>query len=227
MLTEANKAFLINHLEKNVEWRYPLDGLDQYKFNIPPFVYRRGEPISKTYPAIEISFLPRSDVIVKGLADVVKYTTGGLVYGYGELEPIIITAYTQQMSEGSGDTVFHGKLVADAWIRRIERYVHRYWPRMLQGMEAYIYRGLPFMVEDIGVFLAGDEKQGFELTFHIISTNKWDFRQDSYTGAKGDAEDPTAYFFEDATFSGATEQEISGGLGYTINLSISGEMHDR
>ena len=159
MITEEQKGYLVAHLASSVEWRYPLSGAYQFDFNKEPMVYRRGEPINKEYPLIEVSFLPRSDAPVRGLGDVIKDYSGALVYGYGELEPIIITAYTHQICEGS-QSAYHGKIVADEYIRRIERYIRRYWPRMLQTMEAYIYKPMSFLVNDISEFLQGDEKQG-------------------------------------------------------------------
>lgn len=225
MITEDNKGYLVSHMQNNVEWRYPLAGGDQYDFNKTPFVYRRAEPVTKEYPAIEMAFLPRSDAPVRALGDVIKDWSGNLVYGYGELEPIIITVYTHQICQGI-TTAYHGKKVADAWIRRIERYIRRYWPRMLQNMEAYIYKPMSYIVDDIGEFLQGDEKQGFEMTMHIISTNKWDYSSDAYTGVEG-SDDPYTGVFEDATLSGQSIAEYENGQSPSIYISVSGYMEDQ
>lgn len=226
MITEDNKATLVHHLQTSVEWRYPLAGDNQFDFDKEPMVYRRGEPVNKEYPLIEISFLPRSDAPVRSLGDVIKDYSGTLVYGYGELEPIIITAITHQICEGN-TTAFHGKRVADEWIRRIERYIRRYWPRMLQSMEAYIYKPMSFIVDDISEFLLGDEKQGFEMVMHIISTNKWDYSDtDLFTGATG-TEEPKIHIFEDAVLSGISEEEHDAGIPYDVYMSVSGYMYDQ
>ena len=135
MITEEQKGHIVARLSTDVEWRYPLVGAAQFDFDKQPMVYRRGEPVSKEYPLIEMSFLPRSDAPIRGLGDVIKDYSGALVYGYGELEPIIITAYTHQICEGVA-SAYHGKIIADEYIRRIERYIRRYWPKMLQTMEA-------------------------------------------------------------------------------------------
>lgn len=226
MITEDNKGYLVSHMLNNVEWRYPLTtGADQYDFNKTPFVYRRGEPVTKEYPAIQMAFLPRSDAPFRALGDVIKDWSGNLVYGYGELEPIIITVYTHQICQGT-TTAYHGKKVSDAWIRRIERYIRRYWPRMLQDMEAYIYKPMSYIVDDIGEFLQGDEKQGFEMTMHIISTNKWDYGVDDYTGVEGTTE-PTTGIFEDAALSGQSIAEFDNGELPSIYISVSGYMQDQ
>lgn len=226
MLTEENKATMVHALGSSVEWRYPLSGGNQYDFDKSPFVYRRGEPVSKEYPAIEMAFLPRNGAPVRGLGDVILDYSGALVYGYGELEPIIITVYTHQVCEGVNQP-WHGKIVADAYIRRIERYIRRYWPKMLQSMEAYIYKPMSFLVDDIGVFLLGDEKQGFELTMHIVSTNKWDYsNQDEYTGVEGSG-DPFTGVFDDAVLSGLSQTEYENGQPYSTYLSVSGYMQDQ
>lgn len=227
MITEAGKGYLVSHMQNNVEWRYPITtGADQYDFDKTPFVYRRGEPVTKEYPAIEMAFLPRSDAPFRALGDVIKDWSGNLVYGYGELEPIIITVYTHQICQGI-TTAYHGKRVADAWIRRIERYIRRYWPRMLQRMEAYIYKPMSFLVDDIGEFLQGDEKQGFEMTMHIVSTNKWDYSEDFYTGSDYGVADPYTGVFEDAVLSGQSILEYNNGEQPTIYPSVSGYMEDQ
>lgn len=225
MITEEQKAQLVHHLATNVEWRYPLSGGTPFDFDKTPMVYRRGEPINKEYPMIEMNFLPRSDAPVRGLGDVIKDYSGALVYGYGELEPIIIEIYTHQICEGITQA-YHGKLVADAWTRRIERYIRRYWPRMLQDMEAYIYKPLSFIVNDLNEFLQGDEKQGFELIMHIISTNKWDYSTDDYTGVEGSSL-PFTGVFEDAVLSGISETEYQDGAPYDVYMSVSGYMYDQ
>jgi len=227
MLTETQKGALVNHLETSVEWRYPLaEGSTQFDFNKNPFVYRKGEPVNKEYPAVQISFLPRSDAPVRGLGDVIKDYSGALVYGYAELEPVIITVYTHQICEGTTYD-YHGKIVADNYIRRIERYIRRYWPKMLQDMEAYIYKPMPFTIQDISQFLQGDEKQGFELTMHLITTNKWDYTTDLYTGVSDVAGSPYTGAFEDAVLSGQSQAEYENGEPPSVYPSVSGYMHDQ
>jgi hypothetical protein len=225
MITETNKGSMVAHLASSVEWRYPLEGAYQYDFDKTPMVYRRGEPINKEYPLIEMTFLPRSDAPVRGLGDVIKDYSGALVYGYGELEPIIITVYTHQICEGI-QSAYHGKIVADEYIRRIERYIRRYWPKMLQSMEAYIYKPMSFLVNDISEFLQGDEKQGFELTMHIISTNKWDYTTDDYTGVDG-GNLPYTGVFTDASISTQGQDEYDNGENPSNYPSVSGYMYDQ
>ena len=226
MLTEAQKGELVSHLENNVEWRYPLaSGSTQFDFDKSPFVYRRGEPVSKEYPAIEMSFLPRSGAPIRGLGDVIKDYSGALVYGYGELEPIIVTVYTHQICAGSTND-YHGKIVADNYMRRIERYIRRYWPKKLQAMEAYIYKPMSFSTQDISEFLQGDEKQGFEMTMHIISTNKWDYVTDEYTGVDGE-NNPYTGTWEDAVISGQSQIEYENEEIPSIYNSVSGYMYDQ
>lgn len=227
MITEGQKGHIVAKLGSDIEWRYPLAaGPTQYDFDKQPMVYRRGEPISKEYPLIEMSFLPRSDAPIRGLGDVIKDYSGALVYGYGELEPIIITVYTHQICEGNA-SAYHGKIVADEYITRIERYIRRYWPRMLQNMEAYIYKPMSFLITDISEFLQGDEKQGFELTMHIISTNKWDYTEDAYTGVANVDGLPYTGIFTDASLSAQSQEEYELGQEPSNYPSISGYMYDQ
>jgi len=225
LLTEEQKGQLVNHLQTTVEWRYPVaSGANQFAFNPGDnlMVYRRGEPVDKTYPAVEMSFLPRSDIVSDGLGHVAKDFSGNLVYGFGELEPVIVTVYTHQICEGSGSYKTHGKLIADSYIRRIERYIRRYWPKLLNNMEAQIKESIPFNVQDISEFLQGTEKQGFEMTIYLVTTNKWDYGdQDPYYGVAGNTTPETGRF-EDAVLSGAEYD-----TPYNVYMSVSGYMHDK
>lgn len=225
MITEDQKGQIVAHLGSSVEWRYPLTGPNPFDFDKEPMVYRRGEPVSKEYPLIEMSFLPRNDAPVRGLGDVLLDYSGALVYGYAETEPIVITVYTHQICEGI-TSAYHGKIVADEYIRRVERYIRRYWPKILQPMEAYIYKPLSFIVNDISEFLQGDEKQGFELTMHIISTNKWDYTNDNYTGVDG-GNLPYTGVFTDASLSAQSQDEYAIGENPSNYPSISGYMYDQ
>ncbi len=61
MLTETQKMILIDDLEKYVEYRYPLtSGTTQYDYNPNMFVYRDGEPVKSTYPAVKVKFHPKT-----------------------------------------------------------------------------------------------------------------------------------------------------------------------
>jgi len=214
VLTEANKGTVLQDIVSNIEWRYPLtSGTTQYDFAPDStYIYRQGEPVSKSYPAIKISYPGRRPHGQHSLGNVIKDHSGALVYGYPEIEPVIITAYTHLECSGASQS-WHGKLVADAYIRRIEKRVRRYWPRILQDMEAYIHNPTSFIVEDISEFVRGDEMQGYELTVNIITTNKWDYAADTWTGQE--------LLFTDAVLSGA-----ESGLAYDVFISVSGDQFD-
>lgn len=222
MLTEAQKATLVHHLQTNVEWRYPLSGSNQYDFDPGTgiYVYRQFEPVPKKYPNIKIHFLRCGQPEAQGLGQVLKYVSGVIIYGQVELQPMTITVYTHQTTEGTNG-VYHGKLVADAYIRRIDRYIRRYWPKLLEDMEASIYQPMSFSKEDISIFLQGDEKQGFEMTITLETVNRWDNLADDYTGVEGTTSEHTEYFFEDATWSG----QESGDANWMKFYSVSGQMH--
>ena len=80
-------------------------------------------------------------------------------------------------------------------------------------MEAAIYNPFSWKIQDLSQFLDGTERQGFELTMNIVSTNKWDYAIDDYQS--------TGESFEDANLT------ISQ-TGYTATeyISVSGYMHD-
>lgn len=219
MLTETEKAVLVQDII-DLDWRYPLtSGSDQYDFNSSGamFVFREGEPVSKQYPATKIRFLPRTMPVVNGLNNY-WYTNddGWPIYGYGELEPVVITTYTHQQCVGDANT-YHGKVVADSYIRKIERRIRRYWPKLLWDMDAKIKENISFVVEDIGEFIQGTEKQGFEMTLYIVSTNTWDHIPE-------DSDETGIKTFEDATVSGQDDLSYQTGQPYTKIFSISGLM---
>lgn len=211
MLTETHRAVLVQDIYGSVDWRAPSEaGPQQYDFDpgTGMYVYRAGEPIIRKYPAVKIDFLPRSAVISDSLSHVIQQTSGVMVYGYGELEPIVFTVYTQQICEGTNFNI-HGKLIADEYIRKIEQRIRRFWPKILYNMNAYIYEAMPFSVADISSFFEGTEMQGFELTAHLVTTNKWTF-EDQPSGDR---------IFEDAAISGVVDTNYM-----ETYISVSGEM---
>lgn len=215
LITESQKAVLVNSIETNIEWRYPTEsGTTQYDFNPSGniFIFRSGEPVSKELPGVRMRFLPRTAMVVGGINNLWYVDENGWpIYGYGELEPVIITVYTDQQCRGTLG-IYHGKIVADTYIRSIERYIRRYWPRLLWDMDAKIKENISFTVEDISEFYQGTEKQGFEMVLYIVSTNKWDHIPESGdTGIRS---------FKDATFSGQT----AGEEGWDSVFSVSGYM---
>jgi hypothetical protein len=199
-----------------IDYRYPqASGASQYDFNTgnARTVYRGKEPVEMSYPAVKINFLRATQNIGQGINSLYSQISGINVYAFGELEPVTITAYTHQMCMGDSKTGYHGKVVADSLIRRIEKRVRRYWPALLSEMEGRIYNSFPFSVYDVSDFQRGTERQGFELTFHMITTNKWD----DLIG-----EEITEYIFEDAVLSGQDIPSLEAGQDYQKFHTISG-----
>lgn len=208
---------LMNDIYSNIDFRYPLtSGAAQYDFNEDNgvLVYRGREPIKMKYPAIKMEFHPKTQIIGGNMNYVYSDYSGHLVFAHGELEPVIITAFTHQQCTGNSGTGYHGKVIADDYIRQIERRVKRYWPSLLSGMEAHLKDNLPYTVYDIANILQGTERQGYELTFYLVSTNKWDYMLGS--GA--------ARTFIDASISGADQASYGAGEEYSKIYSISGYM---
>jgi len=207
----------MHDIYENIDYRYPLASGDyQYDFNTgnARIVYRGKQPTHIVYPAVKMHFLRATQNIGQSMNNIYTQISGVNVYAFGELEPITITVYTHQQCMGDSGTGYHGKVVADNLIRRIEKRVRKYWPALLSGMEARIYNPFPFTVYDISDFSQGTERQGFELTFHIISTNKWDNLVDGSS--------ITEYIFEDAVLSGLDQPSYEAGQDYQKFHTISG-----
>ena len=199
---------------ENIDFRYPLaSGDSQYDFNSGNVktVFRGKEPFQMVYPAVKIDFLPKSQNMGQGINNIYSDFSGVLVRAFGELEPVIMTVYTHQQCRGNSGDAYHGKIVADSLIRRIEKRIRRYWPALLSGMESKIYNAFPFQVYDTTDFQQGTERQSFELTFHMVTTNKWDNLIDSDVLSTG-------YVFTDAVLSG----QVSGATSYQKFHTVSG-----
>ena len=123
MLTETQKMQLTADLITNVSYSY-----NSEDFNPSIYVFRKGEPVSKKYPAVMIDFLPVAGQQVGGMNNLVSTIQGKLMYGYGELEPIIISVFTDQKCEGTSNA-YHGRIIADTYIRRIEERIRREFRR--------------------------------------------------------------------------------------------------
>lgn len=218
MLTEANRMTLMQDIYENIDFRYPLaSGSSQYDFNTSgtKTVFRGREPFEMVYPAVKIDFLPKSQNLGQGINSVYSDFSGVLVFAFGELEPVIMTVYTHQQCRGNSGDAYHGKIIADSLTRRIEKRIRRNWPALLSGMESRIHNSFPFQVFDTTSFQQGTERQSFELTFHIITTNKWDNLIDP-------AVLTTGYVFTDAVLSGNDQTSYENGQSYTKFHTVSG-----
>lgn len=216
MLTELQRMELMQDIYEGIDFRYPqVSGSAQYDFNTGNVktVYRGKQPVEMVYPAVKINFLRATQNMGQGINSLYTQISGINVYAFGELEPVIITAYTHQQCLGDSGTGYHGKVVADSLIRRIEKRIRRYWPALLSSMEGRIYNTFPFTVYDVSDFQQGTERQGFELTFHMITTNKWDDLT---------SESITEYIFEDAVLSGQDQSSYEAGQEYQKFHTISG-----
>jgi hypothetical protein len=208
MLTEANRAILVDDIEKNVDYSY-----EDYNTGSKVFIFRDREPITRELPSVMMRFLPTGEPVGARYNNYLKEESGYAVYGYGELEAIRIVIYTHQMCEGTG-SIHHGKIIADDYIRKIETRIRKYWPKMLWDMEARL-REANFMIDDISDFLQGTERQGFELSFFIVSTRKWDYKPEGVESGNT---------FNDACLSGMDQASYDAGEEYTKIFSISGYM---
>ena len=205
---------LMQDIYESIDFRWPLaSGASQYDFNSGGIstVFRGKEPYEMVYPAIKVEFLPKSKNLGQGMNSVYKDQSGVIIYAYGELEPVIMTVYTHQQCRGNSGDAYHGKILADSLVRRLEKRVRRYWPALLSGMEARVYNTFPFQVYDTTTLQQGTERQSFELTFHIVTTNKWDNLIDPTVFSSG-------YTFEDAVLSGVH----SGHTDYQKFHTVSG-----
>lgn len=216
MLSELQRMELMQDLYTNVDFRYPrASGAGQYDFNTGNVktVYRGREPLRMVYPAMKVDFLPTIERIGGGINSYYTTVSGIKIYAHGELEPVIVTCYTHQQCKGDSGTGYHGKVVADALIRQTELHVKRYWPALLSDMEASLRESMGFIKTDIGNILDGTERQGYELTFYMVTTNKWDNQI---------TETVTEYIFEDAVVSGIDQASYDAGEDYSKYNTISG-----
>lgn len=222
MLTETQRQELVQDLYDNLDFRYPLDaGATQYDFNSGnvKFFYRSGEPVEMKYPALKVEFFPRSGrPEIAGISNVLGEASGTLIYGQGELEPVVFTVYCHQHCKGTAQT-WHGKLVSDAYIRRVEDRIRKYWPRLLWEMNgAQIKEGIGWEVQDISAFLQGTERQGQELTVYLMTTRLWDYLD-------SDPQYESGLAFEDAEVSGMDQADYDAGSDYSKYYSVSGTIN--
>ena len=77
---------------------------------------------------------------------------------------------------------------------------------------------LHFIKTDIGNILDGTERQGYELTFQMGTTNKWDNQL---------VETPVDYIFEDAVVSGIDQASYDAGEDYSKYNTISGIINNK
>lgn len=219
MLTETNKMVLMNDLYEKIDFRYPLtSGSYQYDFNTPNHrtVYRGKEPLRMVYPAIKVDFLPVTNFVAGGLNHVYSEVSGTIIYAHGQIESVIVTAYAHQQCSGASGRGYHGKPIVDDLIRRSKLRIRKYWPAILQEMEASLKSSLGFQIIDITDLQQGTERQAFEMTFYIATTEKWDLLIDS--------SDTGDIYFTDAIVSGIDQASYDAGLDYDKYYTVSGNI---
>ncbi len=217
MLTEAQKMELMQDLYENIDFRYPLtSGSYQYDFNSgnKRTVYRGKEPVRMAYPAMKVDFLPVVHYEAGGLNNVYSFVSGTIIYAHGQLESVVVTAYAHQQCSGASGRGYHGKPIVDDLIKRSKLRIRKYWPSILQEMEASLKPTMGFNIIDITDLQQGTERQAFEMTFYITTTEKWDLLLDS--------NDTGDVYFTDAVVSGIDQSSYEAGLEYEKYYTVSG-----
>lgn len=217
MLNVAQRMVLAQDLFENIDFRYPLaSGAYQYDFNSGNVktIFMGKEPFEMVYPAVKINFYPAISQEYRGMNAVYSQVSGTIVYAQADLEPVTITSYVHQQCSGASGRGYHGKPITDDVIKRIKNRVRKYWPSILQGMEANLKPSLGFPIEDISNVQQGTERQAYEMTFYMVSSDKWDLLLDE--------SDTGDYYFTDAVVSGQDQPSIDAGDPYDKYHTISG-----
>jgi hypothetical protein len=216
LLNITQRQELLQDLYENIDFRYPLSsGSFQYDFNSGNIktVFMGKEPVRMVYPAVKVDFHPVISQEYRGMNSVYSEVSGTIVYAQADLEPVTISVYLHQSCSGI-QRGYHGKPIADDFIRRIKNRVRKYWPSILQGMEASLKPGLGYPVTDISNVQQGTERQAYEMNFYVVSTDKWDLLLDSG--------DTTDIVFTDAVVSGLDQAAFDAGYPYSKYHTISG-----
>lgn len=180
MLKEANRMELMQSIIENINFKYPGDTED---FDPDMFIIRALEFSDFRYPAIVIDFLPTSQSERAGMNDLLAARSDkSSLYGNRELEAVTIQVYAKKQCEADSGQKYHGRLVADAWLRRIQDYIRRYWPKILAQWGASIKRSLKIQKSDLSVFAEATDSHAYQLSFYISTLETWDYIPDGETG---------------------------------------------
>ena len=209
MLTDAEKMELAADLE-NVDYSYPLGSED---YTPTPQIFRKGEFVLEKLPAISLDCEPADEIVVGAMNNVTEVKNGKLLFGEGQLNMMHIAVRVNQKCKGTN--TYHGRLVADAYNRRIKKRIRRYWPKILWDMGAQIKWNMGFSRTNLNAWLPTN-LQGYGTQFYIISRNEWNYLPD-------DTEEITVGpVFNDARiYSSGQDNEIDRYFSVTGDLKIT------
>jgi len=133
MLTEEQRAYLIDDLYKNLNFSYK-------SFSPRVNVYRYGESFDESLPYILVEFLPTSRNKFRSISDIIGYATEkGYYYEYGfcQIEEVTFYCYSGEFHNRNR---LNGRLFTYSLAETVLRYIQRNWEYILAGMNASLDR---------------------------------------------------------------------------------------
>lgn len=129
MLSESQRAELIEDLQKNINF--------EYEGYTPPInVYRYGEGFDRTTPYILVEFLPSNRKKFQSISDVIGPATEKgqyYEYGYCQIEVCNIYCYCGEFPD---DNKLNGRLFTYYMAETVLKWVQRNWEQLLWKMYA-------------------------------------------------------------------------------------------
>lgn len=195
MLKESQRKELMHSIIENVNFKYPSDTED-YDPNV--FITRALEFTDFKYPALVIDFLPTNQSERSGINDLMVVRSGKKpLFGNREMEAVTIQFYAKKHCKAASGNNYHGRLVSDAWMRRTQKYIRRYWPKILAEWGATLKKSLKFQKSDLSVFAGGTDSHAFQLSFYISTLEYWDYIPDGEDGTYGEFTDANICITQD------------------------------
>lgn len=137
-------------------------------------VYRAYDDFELSEPCAIISWIPGQ--VIKMASPFTSYRTNQIYknFRYVQSEVCIIDLFARDLS------TYHGRFVADDWLRKMENYIKNSWGTMYQGVSVDRQSFIPY--REITEFQVS-RLYGLETQCAVYSNNQWNDEPES--GAQG------------------------------------------
>ena len=173
MLTETEKARLIDDINENVTWTYGT-------FEPDVKVYRFGEGFKRKLPTVMIEFLPANRSKFRSVGNAIGIATGDYVeYGFCQLEYVAFKCYCGEFHD---DKKISGRILAEHLLQQIRKHVLVKWNYILRNMGACIDKFEEFAIRDVTAYQRkyATKTLVYEMEIYLRTQFRWSVTPEDY-----------------------------------------------
>jgi hypothetical protein len=173
MLTETEKAILVDDIKTNVTWT-----LGTFEPDVK--VYRFGEGFKRELPTVMLEFLPANRSKFRSVGNAIGIASGDYVeYGFCQLEYVAFKCYCGEYHD---DKKISGRILAEHLLQKIRAHVLVNWNYLLRRMGACIDKFEEFSIKDVTAYQRkfATKVVVYELEMYLRTQFRWRMTPDDY-----------------------------------------------